>query len=117
MTLKKFIKKVNINEHYRIYQSNKDCLIFESYFKIHSPYKFENEDYEFNNKYYDENDYCDNVYKRKLDKETKIFLKKFGKYEITHLECGIFREFDLPCFNVFIVPKVKERGKYDKKRN
>ena len=129
MTLKEFIK-LNINDHYRIYQPNRDCLIFESYFKVHSPYKFDNEDYEFNPNYYKDNDYCEDVYiksTKNMDSETKTFLKRFGKYKVTHLECSSFTPTriketdgsikvelvrsesrpncqDLPCFNVFIVP-------------
>ena len=131
LTLKEFITKINAGEHYRIYQPNRDCLIFESYFKIHSPYKFETDDYEFNINYFENNNYCDDIYQtRALDKETKIFLKRFGKYVVTHLEIGEFRPCNLkansnvedarsesrpnrevlPCFNVFIVPKVKEES-------
>lgn len=132
MTLKEFIK-LNKRDHYRIYQPNRDCLIFESYLKVHSPYKFNNEDYGFNSKYFNDNEYCDNVYTNVVDKETKVFLKRFGKYKVVCIECGAFRPInmtsvddnitityttsesrpncqELPCFDVFIVP-VKTKNK------
>lgn len=132
MTLREFITKINANEHYRIYQPNRDCLIFESYFKVHSPYYFDKRHniYDFNKKYYENNSYCNDVYKsKKLDKETKEFLNRFGDYVVFHLECSSFRPCNITttesggchlekvqdefrpdsdyllCFNVFIIPK------------
>ena len=133
MTLKEFITKVNFHEHYRIYQPNRDCLIFESYFKVHSPYYFDKKHniYDFNKKYYEDNMYCNDIYKsKKLDKETKAFLNRFGDYVVISLECSSFKPYNimatesggcrleeahdefrpdcdcLSCFNVFIVPDV-----------
>jgi hypothetical protein len=98
MTLREFIEKVNFHEHYRIYQPNRDCLIFESYFKVHSPYYFDKEHEDkrewFNHDYYNNNDYCDDVYKVDIyDEETKTFLDRFGNYEVFSLECSSFK----PC--------------------
>ena len=132
MTLREFITKINANEHYRIYQPNRDCLIFESYFKVHSPYYFDKRHniYDFNKNYFENNKYCNDVYKvKKLDKETKAFLNRFGDYVVYHLECGSFKPYNITttesggchleevqdefrpdndyllCFNVFIIPK------------
>ena len=136
MKLKEFITKINANEHYRIYQPNRDCLIFESYFKVHSPYDFSTDSLELNSNYWKNNDYCDDVYKRVMDKETKVFLKRFGKYQITHIEIGEFKPCNyrtinnenvieetksasrpdseyLTCFNIFIVPTIKGRKNYE----
>lgn len=92
MTLREFIEKVNFYEHYRIYQPNRDCLIFESFFKIHSPYYFDKEhehSLALNKQYWEDNDYCDSARRtRELDEETKIFLERFGDYEVFSLECG-----------------------------
>lgn len=129
MTLKEFVEKVNFFEHFRVYQPNRDCLIYESYFKVHSPYFWDKKRYlDFNKDYYEDNDYCDNAYNKVIDKETKEFLKRFGNYEVFSLECGSFRPLRvqltdtgglvqevkdqnrldrewLPCFDVFIVPR------------
>ena len=93
LTLKEFISKINCREHFRVYQTNRDCLIFESYFKVHSPYFFDkkHKPFDYNKKYYEENGYCDDVYNNKLDKETKEFLKEFGDCEVFSLECSGFR--------------------------
>ena len=96
MTLREFVEKVNFHEHYRVYQPNRDCLIYESYFKVHSPYFFDNAHEEahewFNSAYYDNNDFCDDVrHAKELDEETKTFLEKFGDYIVFSLECGCFR--------------------------
>lgn len=135
MTLREFLEEVNAHEHYRIYQPNRDCLIFESYFKIHSPYTFKQTDdidswYQMD--YYDNNDYCNDVYFGHLDEETEIFLERFGNYIVCSLECSTFRprkmykgeddkiHFEykrdsvrphidyLECFNVFIIPPHSE---------
>jgi hypothetical protein len=93
MTLNEFIKEVNFHEHYRIYQPNRDCLIFESYYKVHSPYTFTDEGgIGLNDNYWDDNDFCDDVrlYKE-LDEETKTFLKRFGEYKVFSMECSGFR--------------------------
>ena len=41
MTLKEFLTDIGTREHYRIYNPNRDCLIFESFFTVHSPYYFD----------------------------------------------------------------------------
>ena len=131
MTLREFIEKVNSHEQFRIYQPNRDCLIYESYFKVHSPYYFDDkhEVFDYNKDYYENNYYCRDVYLMKeLDEETKIFLDKFGDYVVFRMECSGFRprnmsknyeghiesecvedpsmpERDyLDCFNLFIIP-------------
>jgi len=130
MTLREFVEKVNSNEQFRVYQPNRDCLIYESYFTVHSPYYFDDkhEVPDYNKDYYENNDYCDDVYKfRTMDDETKTFLEKFGDYVVFRMECSSFkprkmrltdtggliqevqdesmpnREY-LDCFNLFIVP-------------
>ena len=128
MTLREFIEKVNCREHYRIYQPNRDCLIFESYFKVHSPYYFDHS-LKLNKDYLGNNSYCNDVYdaSKPLDEETQKLLEKFGDYKVIHLECSSFRPMDiytsrkgkiqihfvkdkyhpysdyLNCFNVFII--------------
>ena len=134
MTLKEFVTKVNFFEHFRVYQPNRDCLIYESYFKVHSPYFWDKKHYlDFNKDYYNNNEYCENVYNRVIDKETKEFLKRFGNYEVFSLECGSFRPCsfkrdendnlvivetvderkphcsELSCFEVFITPKKRKK--------
>lgn len=136
MTLREFLK-IARGEQYRIYQPNRDCLIFESYFKIHSPYYFDDKHgvLQFNKKYWDKNDYCDIVYSKgfkypEVDKETKIFLEKFGDMEVVLVECSSClphriscdkngnlnikpvkdsyhpHENHVPCFNIFIANNV-----------
>ena len=137
MTLREFITQVNSHEHYRVYQPNRDCLIFESYFKVHSPYILKDmftrgRDYDgpwFNHNYYDNNDYCDDVFQvKKYDQETLDFLETFGDYIVFRMECcscspmKMYKGNDgelkiehlrdshypdrdyIPCFNLFIVP-------------
>lgn len=134
MTLREFLEKVNFHEHYRIYQPNRDCLIFESYLKIHSPYSFlkgTNSPLGFKHEYFDDNEFCDDVRLcKEPDEETKEFLDVFGDYKVFSLEIGSFRpskqyrdekgdlqiehiEKDplrpscdyIDCFNVFIIDK------------
>ena len=96
MTLKEFLK-VNWHEHFRIYQPNRDCLIYESYREVHSPYFFDeehekNREY-INNQFWISNGYCDDVYQypEVIDRETKQFLERFGDYEVFSIEIGSFR--------------------------
>ncbi len=131
LTLREFLEEINAYEQYRIYQPNRDCLIFESYYKVHSPYTFgEDGSIGFNNKYWDNNDYCDDVRKRKeFDDETKTFLARFGDYKVSSLECSetlprtMYRDVNgdlhieevtdelnpnkeyINCFNIFIIPQ------------
>lgn len=134
MTLREFIEEVNFHEHYRVYLPNRDCLIFESYFRIHSPYDLETDSTDLNKDYWDNNYYCDDVYVlREPDEQTKAFLNKYGDCEIFSLEIGGFKPCNLKkckdggvtvesvtdrmhpysnylnCFDVFITyPKIKE---------
>ena len=129
LTLREFLK-IAKNEHYRIYQPNRDCLIFESYFKIHSPYKFGEHSYEYQSNYWDNNDYCREVYEKSYknpayDEETKTFLDFFGDMEVFSVESSAFKPAKmyvkngqlciddvrdcsrpyqeyLPCFNIFV---------------
>lgn len=128
LTLRDFLENINFYEHYRIYHPNRDCLVFESYFKVHSPYYLDKEHkLIFNPNYYNNNFYCNDVRERKeFDEETKLFLNIFGDYEIFSIECGDFIPYNikkgedgnlifeetkdetqpnrdcLPCFNIFI---------------
>lgn len=65
MTLREFVEKINFREHFRVYQPNRDCLIYESYRSVHSPYFFDKEHNEknkyFNEKYDSDNKFCDDV--------------------------------------------------------
>ena len=136
ITLREFLKMIR-DVQYRIYQPNRDCLIFESYFTVHTPYFFD-ERYEkngewFNTKYYDDNDYCRGVYtdaykNPAYDEETSIFLDRFGDYEVFNVEyssCMPTRMYKgedgglkfehnvdghdwVPCFNIFIASYNKE---------
>lgn len=129
MTLREFIEDVNSFEHFRIYQPNRDCLIYESYFRIHSKYNFKDDKEMFQEDYWNDNDYCGDVlHSNLLDDETETFLNKFGDYIVFKMECGSFRpshvykdskgnisveptkEETMPgreyleCFDLFIVP-------------
>ena len=129
MTLREFIEKVNLHGHYRIYQPNRDCLIFESFRTVHSHYWFDKEHKErgeyFNDAFYNNNLFNDNVRdsSKPLDRETQEFLEEFGDYEIFLMECGGFIPYNIlknnngevkidllsdrypngiDCFNIFI---------------
>lgn len=90
--------KVARNIHYRVYQPNRDCLIFESFRKIHSPYFFDKEHeqvFETNSQYYDNNDFCDSAAHLlnkdpAYDKETELFLEKCGDMEVFAVEMAAF---------------------------
>lgn len=98
MKLREFLK-VARNTHYRIYLPNRDCLIFESFFKVHSPFFFDDkheEEFKANLDYYDNNDFCDNAAHLlnrdpAYDEETKIFLEKYGDMEVFAVEISSFR--------------------------
>ena len=99
MTLREFILSAGCRQHYRIYQPNRDCLIFESFRKVHSPYNFRdksrrnslNKMLSLNEGYWDNNPFCDDVrYCKPLDKETKILLKRFGNYKVFRIESSSF---------------------------
>lgn len=90
MTLREFIEKINGGEQYRVFMPNRDCLIYESYYKVHSPYYF-NDTLEPRDDFFENNPYCNDVYQHKeLDEETKSFLDKYGNCEIFKIECGSF---------------------------
>ena len=95
MTLREFIEKVNFHEHYRIYQPNRDCLIFESYYKVHSPYYFDGKEehlLKLKDEYWTDNAFCDDVRLcKELDEETKELLDRYGNYKVHSLECSGFR--------------------------
>lgn len=99
MKLREFLK-VARNTHYRIYLPNRDCLIFESFFRVHSPFFFDDEPEEeisrVNLDYYDNNNFCDNAAHLlnrdpAYDEETKIFLEKCGDMEVYSVEISSFR--------------------------
>ncbi len=132
LTLREFLK-IAKGEQYRIYQPNRDCLIFESYLKVHSPYKFGIRSYKYQNAYWENNDYCRGVYENSFkdpayDKETKAFLDSFGDMEVFCVETSTFKpmrmyhkagqlciedvvdpfmpeERYLSCLNIFITPQ------------
>ena len=86
VTLREFLKMAD-RTHYRIYQPNRDCLIFESYYKVHNPYKFDSDCFDTNRDYWDNNDYCGMVLEQgwqrpDYDEETSKFLDHFGHYEV-----------------------------------
>jgi len=96
MTLREFLEEVNFHEHYRIYLPNRDCLIFESYFKIHSPYDLKTDSLELINDYWDNNYYCDDIYAfRDQDEQTKALLERYGNCEVFSLEIGNFKPCNL----------------------
>lgn len=100
MTLREFILRAGRGEHYRIYQPNRDCLIFESFRKVHSPYNFRDKSrrngldkvLSLNKDYWDNNPFCDDTrHYKPLDTETKVLLKKFGNYKVFRIEASGFR--------------------------
>ena len=132
LTLKDFLENICFYEHYRVFSPNRDCLIFESYFEHHSHYRFDegNEGawLNLNDAYYKDNHFSDKVRKtREFDEETKLFIKKYGKYRIFRMETGQFYPVDMSygtlfgdppkfklispnpilCFNIYILPPVK----------
>ena len=87
--LKELLKILERGCHYRIYQPNRDCLMWESYFTEHSPYQLQEDlswNLDFNEKYYSNNNYCYNVYEDKIDDQTELMLKKYGDYEVFSIE-------------------------------
>ena len=99
MTLREFILSAGRGQHYRIYQPNRDCLIFESFRKVHSPYNFRDKSRRnsldkilgLNEDYWDNNPFCDDArHYKPLDTETKVLLKKFGNYKVFRIECSSF---------------------------
>lgn len=102
LTLREFITNMRSHEHYRVYQPNRDCLVFESYFKVHSACLFNKETaitkkwYYFNDKYYKDNDFCDDARTtRPIDEETEAFLEIFGDHEVIRLDCSSFRPYKM----------------------
>jgi len=102
LTLKEFITEIGKYEHYRIYQPNRDCLIFESYFKVHSPYKFNysrrRNKKMFQDDYWDNNKFDDTARAKGpvgMDAETRHFLKKFGNYKVFRIETSGFKPHDM----------------------
>lgn len=98
MTLREFIEKVNFREHFRVYQPNIDCLIYESYFTVHSSYTLDSDKIRTNDKYYTNNSFCDDIRTKPsgyIDNETKIFLERFGDYKVIGLECSRFKPCDM----------------------
>lgn len=95
LTLREFLEEVNAHEHYRIYLPNRDCLLFESYFKVHSPYYFDGKEehlLKLKDEYWENNDFCDDVrHCKEFDKETKELLDRYGNYKVHSLECSGFR--------------------------
>lgn len=118
--------------HYRIYQPNRDCLIFESHLTIHSEVDLnENLEYDWGsirNEYYTNNHYCYGVYHNEpCDIQTERFIKKYGDYEVLYLEVGSIHPYNIvqdekgrveieyvedkyqpnadqvPCVNIFII--------------
>lgn len=114
MTLREFVEKVNFHEQFRVYQPNRDCLIYESYFKVHSPYYFDDkhECCETNWQYWNDNPYNRDVYLMKdFDEETKVFLDKFGNYEVFSLECSGFRPIYMHTVDgKLVIDDVKDEG-------
>lgn len=134
ITLREFVCKVGKREHFRVYMPNRDCLAYESYFTHHSAIKITKKGLtlDFDDDYYDNNKYCDNVYKGIIDKDTENFLNCYGDYEVFSVECCGFRPTNmykgkdgklkieetrdearpyseiLNCFNLFIIPYDKE---------
>ena len=132
VTLREFLKMIR-GEHYRIYQPNRDCLIFESYLTIHSPYDFKKE-LAYKEEFYSNNPFNDEVrhWARKVDcdQETADFLDEFGDYEVFSIEASGFRPYNIKkdeegklhidnpedapdpidCFNIFIIPYHKDHG-------
>lgn len=121
MTLREFLTDIGRGEHYRIYNPNRDCLIFESFFTVHSPYYFDGKKEHLlktKPEYFNNNHYCNDVYeKNEFDDETKELLDRFGDYEVTGIEIGSFFPYNITTdekSNISIVPvNSKSKPKQD----
>lgn len=127
MTLEEFIKDVGRGQHFRVYQPNADCLLYESFLTVHSPYVLDDLCFDYNPSYYSNNHYCAEVVE---DAGEAVLLKNYGKYEIFRIDASQFRPFEMkmdkegklcviyiepnnhiPCCNLYIVPPKKVKVK------
>ena len=86
ITFREFIEKVYRRQHFRVYQPNRDCLIYESFYTIHSAEYFDKEHEDkrqfFNLNYYKNNPFNDKIRTDPcnwIDEETKVFLERWRK--------------------------------------
>ena len=80
LTLRELLLEVNKDDYFRIYNPNRDCLEFESFYSPHDPWN------------------CDNGHTflkpawrtsyEELDDETKKLLDDYGDYEVFSIECS-----------------------------
>ena len=94
MKLKEFLELAK-HEHYRIYVSNRDCLLFESYFDVHSVYNLKDRDStELRQDYWRNNHYCGAVYTHGqpvgYDQDTQDLLKNYGDDDVISIEISNF---------------------------
>lgn len=118
MTFYELFTKVAKLEEMRVYEPNRDCLIWETFLPEHAPFKLKRNldgtvswDWGYaNNNYYN----CSPKRSRfhELDKQTKLFLEKYGDYEVHGIEAsqcaiGFDKDTKTPeycdCLDVFIV--------------
>lgn len=119
MTFRELFVKVAPMEEMRIYEPNRDCMIWETFYKIHAPYtlvrgeKYIEWSLDAPNEYFNKNEIIiQHHYLRELDDQTKLFLEKYADFEVHGIECSGYAVGDFndpndsieyrPCLDVFI---------------
>ena len=120
MTFRELFLKVSPYEEMRIYDPNRECLIWETFLKVHSSHNLirqgeyitwdtnSTNDYFYHNEAIRQLRSLDN-----LDEQTKLFLEKYADYEVHGIETGGYYTGDFtdpeinpgkhqPCLDVFI---------------
>lgn len=107
MDFRELFLKVSKREEMRIYEPNRDCLIWETFRNPHSLYTLSRN---IDKGTIDWTEYDDLYFKGKtersrftpLDPQTELFLEKYGEYEVIAIECGDCETGS--CLDVFICP-------------
>lgn len=119
MTFRELFLKVSSMEEMRIYEPNRDCMIWETFRKTHAPYtlvrreKYIDWSLDAPNNYFDKNEEVRQLRSiENLDEQTQLFLEKYADYEVTGIETGSYAigDFNDPditieyksCLDVFI---------------
>lgn len=119
MTFRELFLKVAPMEEMRIYEPNRDCMIWETFRKTHAPYTLVRREKYIEWSLDAPNDYFENIEAirqfhrlEELDEQTKLFLEKYADFEVHGIECGSYALFDWndpdkeldykPCLDVFI---------------
>lgn len=126
MTFRELFVKVAPREEMRIYEPNRDCMIWETFRKTHAPYTLvrgeKGIDWSLDapNDYFENNETAVQLrFSSSLDEQTKLFLEKYADFEVHGIECGgyavgDFNDPDTPveyasCLDVFICMPDTER--------